>query len=333
MLGASAGIAVAPGDGEAADSLLAHADLARDIARREGRGCYRFFEPGMDQRQQKRRMLEGDLRRALASGEFLLHYQPVIDIGTGSVTGFEALLRWKHPRRGLVSPAEFIPLAEQLGLIAPIGAWVLGQAAMDAAGFPGAPRIAVNVSPLQFRNEGLVEAAARALAQAGLSPDRLELEITESVLLDESEVTRETLHRLRALGLRIAIDDFGTGYSSLRMLRGFPFDKIKIDQSFIRDLGISPDAHSIVSAIVGLGRALGMSTTAEGVETEEQLAALAAEGCAEAQGFLFSRPRPAEEVPMLLRTLASRHEARTARHAAAEGGAEGGAEEARPEAA
>ena len=316
MLSASAGIAVAPGDGDAADRLLAHADLARDIARRDGRGSYRFFEPGMDQRQQRRRQLEADLRQALANGEFLLHYQPVIDIGSGAVTGFEALLRWKHPRRGLVSPAEFIPLAEQNGLIVPIGAWVLEQAAMDAARFPGAPRVAVNVSPLQFRQLGLVEAAAEALARAGLSPDRLELEITESVLLDESSVTRETLHRLRVLGLRIAIDDFGTGYSSLRMLRGFPFDKIKIDQGFIRDLGISPDARSIVSAIAGLGRALGMSTTAEGVETEEQLSLLAAEGCAEAQGYLFSRPRPAEEVPMLLRTLAARGEARALRRAA-----------------
>jgi diguanylate cyclase (GGDEF)-like protein len=310
LLGASIGIAIAPGDGEAADTLVAHADLARDLARRDGRGTFRFFEPGMDARQQKRRLLEADLRHALGNGEFLLHYQPLIDLPSGAVTGFEALLRWKHPRRGLVSPAEFIPVAEHLDLIGPIGAWVLARATGDAALFPGSPRISVNVSPLQFRRPGLVEAAAEALARSGLPPDRLELEITESVLLDDDATTRETLHRLRALGIRIAIDDFGTGYSSLRTLRGFPFDKIKIDRSFTRDLGISPDARSIVSAIVGLGRALGMRITAEGVETEEQLACLLAEGCSEAQGYLFSRPRPAEEIPMLLRTLAQRREAR-----------------------
>jgi len=312
MLGASIGIAIAPGDGDGADTLIAHADLARDLARREGRGSFRFFEPGMDARQQKRRLLEADLRHALGNGEFLLHYQPLVELASGTVTGFEALLRWKHPRRGLVSPAEFIPIAEHLDLIGPIGAWVLARATADAAAFPGSPRISVNVSPLQFRRPGLVEAASEALARSGLPADRLELEITESVLLDEDEMTRQTLHRLRALGIRIAIDDFGTGYSSLRTLRGFPFDKIKIDRSFTRDLGISPDARSIVSAIVGLGRALGMRITAEGVETEEQLACLLAEGCSEAQGYLFSRPRPAEEIPLLLRTLAQQREGRAA---------------------
>jgi diguanylate cyclase (GGDEF)-like protein len=321
--GAAIGIALAPGDADGTDGLLSHADLACQLARRQGRNSYRFFEPGMDARQQKRRLLESDLRQALANREFQLHYQPLIAIPSGEVAGFEALLRWRHPRRGLVSPAEFIPLAEQLDLISPIGAWVLGQACRDAAGFPGSPHIAVNVSPLQFRRPGLVEAVAEALSLSGLAPDRLELEITETVLLDDSETTRETLHRLRALGARIAIDDFGTGYSSLRMLRGFPFDKIKIDQSFIRDLGISPDARSIVNAISGLGRALGMGTTAEGVETEEQLAALTEEGCTEAQGYLFSRPRPADEIPALLRTLAARRELRRERDAA--GGPEPGA--------
>ena len=306
QLGASIGIAIAPGDGDSADTLVAHADLARDLARREGRGSFRFFEPGMDSRQQKRRLLEADLRNALGNGEFLLHYQPLVDIASSAVTGFEALLRWKHPRRGLVSPAEFIPVAEHLDLMGPIGAWVLARATADAAAFPGGARISVNVSPLQFRRPGLVEAAAEALAGSGLSPDRLEIEITESVLLDDEARTRETLHRLRALGIHIAIDDFGTGYSSLRALRSFSFDKIKIDRSFTRDLGISPDARSIVSAIVGLGRALGMRVTAEGVETEEQLACLAAEGCCEAQGYLFSRPRPAEEIPVLMRALAQR---------------------------
>lgn len=314
-LGASIGIALAPGDADGTDGLISHADLALGLARRQGRNSYRFFEPGMDARQQKRRLLEADLRHALGNREFLLHYQPIVSVPSGEVSGFEALLRWRHPRRGLVSPAEFIPLAEQLELIGPIGAWVLVQACADAAGLPGAPRIAVNVSPLQFCRPGLVEAVAEALSRSGLDPERLELEITETVLLDDSEATRETLHRLRALGTRIAIDDFGTGYSSLRLLRGFPFDKIKIDQSFTRDLGISPDARSIVNAIAGLGRALGMRTTAEGVETEEQLACLTAEGCTEAQGYLFSRPRPAAEIPALLRTLAARHEARAIREA------------------
>jgi diguanylate cyclase (GGDEF)-like protein len=316
--GAAIGIALAPGDADGTDGLMSHADLACQLARRQGRNSFRFFEPGMDARQQKRRLLEADLRQALANREFQLHYQPLMAVRSGEVVGFEALLRWRHPRRGLVSPAEFIPLSEQLDLISPIGAWVLHQACRDAAGFPGAPRIAVNVSPLQFRRPGLTEAVAEALASSGLSPDRLELEITETVLFDDSETTRETLHRLRALGARIAIDDFGTGYSSLRMLRGFPFDKIKIDQSFIRDLGISPDARSIVNAIAGLGRALGMGTTAEGVETEEQLAALTEEGCTEAQGYLFSRPRPAEEIPALVRTLAARQKLRQERAAARE---------------
>ncbi|MCU0986347.1 MAG: EAL domain-containing protein [Acetobacteraceae bacterium] len=321
--GAAIGIALAPGDADGTDGLISHADLACQLARRQGRNSYRFFEPGMDARQQKRRLLEADLRQALANREFQIHYQPLIAIPSGEVAGFEALLRWRHPRRGLVSPAEFIPLAEQLDLISPIGAWVLGQACEDAARFPGSPRIAVNVSPLQFRRPGLVEAVADALSRSGLAPERLELEITETVLLDDSEMTRETLHRLRALGARIAIDDFGTGYSSLRMLRGFPFDKIKIDQSFIRDLGISPDARSIVNAISGLGRALGMGTTAEGVETEEQLAALTEEGCTEAQGYLFSRPRPAEEIPALLRTLAARLETRRERDGAGAAATEG----------
>jgi diguanylate cyclase (GGDEF)-like protein len=314
--GAAIGIALAPGDADGTDGLLSHADLACQLARRQGRNSYRFFEPGMDVRQQKRRLLEADLRQALANREFELHYQPLMRVPSAEVAGFEALLRWRHPRRGLVSPAEFIPLAEQLELISPIGAWVLRQACRDAVGFPGGPRIAVNVSPLQFRRPGLVEAVAEALGESGLPPERLELEITETVLFDDSETTRETLHRLRALGARIAIDDFGTGYSSLRMLRSFPFDKIKIDQSFIRDLGISPDARSIVNAIAGLGRALGMSTTAEGVETEEQLAALTEEGCTEAQGYLFSRPRPADEIPALMRTLAARQKLRQERGAA-----------------
>ena len=316
-ISASIGIAVAPSDGDRADSLLTHADLARDIARRDARGSFRFFEPGMDARQQKRRLLEADLRQALGHDEFLLHYQPLVAVPSGTVTGFEALLRWRHPRRGLVSPAEFIPLAEQLDIIGPIGAWVLAEACEEAKRFPEGTRVAVNVSPLQFRRTGLVEAVAEALDRSGLDPARLELEITESVVLDDSDLTRETLHRLKGLGIRIALDDFGTGYSSLTTLRSFPIDKIKIDQSFTRDLGISPDARSIVNAIASLGRALDMSTTAEGVETEEQLECLIAEGCVEAQGYLFSRPRPAEEIPMLLRSLEAKNAARKARMATA----------------
>jgi diguanylate cyclase (GGDEF)-like protein len=303
-LGASIGIALAPEDGASHDQLLHHAQLALELCRRERRGAFRFFEPEMDAAVQRRRTLENDLRGALERGDFLPVYQPIVEIASGRVSGLEALLRWRHPGRGMVSPVEFIPVAEEMGLIVPIGAWMLKRACADAATWPDGVRVAVNVSAIQFRDPNLVATVATALADSGLPASRLEIEITESLLLEDEAATEATLHRLRGLGVRIAMDDFGTGYSSLGYLRSFPFDKIKIDQSFIRDLDSKPDSHAIVRAITGLGRSLGMRTTAEGVETRAILDILRTEGCCEAQGYLFSRPCAAERVPAVLRRLA-----------------------------
>lgn len=293
VIGMSVGIALAPADGQSADDLVRNADLALYRAKTEGRGTYRFFEPEMDARAQRRRRMELDLRCAVARSEFELHYQPIVDVTTGDLTGMEALVRWRHPEHGLLGAGEFIPLAEETGLIVPLGEWILGEACAEAASWPKPVRIAVNLSPVQFRNRDLVKTVAGALERSGLSPDRLELEITESVLLHDSAVTLATLHRLRALGTAISMDDFGTGYSSLGYLRSFPFDKIKIDQSFIRDLTENGDCMAIVRAVTGLGRSLGIKTTAEGVQSLQQLSLLRAEGCTEAQGFLIGRPMPA----------------------------------------
>jgi EAL domain-containing protein (putative c-di-GMP-specific phosphodiesterase class I) len=264
----------------------------------------RFFTPEMDAAAQRRRSIENDLRHALERGEFQSVYQPVVELASGRVSGFEALLRWRHPSRGMVSPVEFIPVAEEMGLIVPIGAWMLRRACADAAAWPDGVRVAVNVSAIQFRDPNLVATVATALADSGLPASRLEIEITESLLLEDEAATGVMLHRLRGLGVRVAMDDFGTGYSSLGYLRSFPFDKIKIDQSFIRDLDSKPDSRAIVRAIIGLGRSLGMRTTAEGVETRPILDILRAEGCTEAQGYLFSKPCVAERVPAVLRLLA-----------------------------
>ncbi|HVV94544.1 MAG TPA: EAL domain-containing protein [Hyphomicrobiales bacterium] len=303
MIGASVGVTLAPHDGVTADDLMKNADMALYRAKTEGRGTHRFFEPEMDAQLQARRTLELDLRQALASQEFVLHYQPLLNLEENRISGFEALLRWNHPRRGLVAPSEFIGLAEEIGLIVPIGEWVLRQACREAARWPGDIRVAVNLSPAQFRNRNLTHDVIRALAGSGLSPQRLELEITESVLLVENEATLATLHQLRSLGVRIAMDDFGTGYSSLSYLRSFPFDKIKIDGSFVRDASDRADCAAIIRAVAGLGESLGIPTTAEGVETEEQLRHVFAEGCTEVQGYLFSRPRPAEDLPDLMASL------------------------------
>jgi diguanylate cyclase (GGDEF)-like protein len=300
LVGVSIGIAVAPSDGRDPDQLLKHADLALYRAKADGRGTYHFFEPEMDARMQARRALELDLRKAIAKGEFELVYQPLIDMRTNHVSGFEALLRWQHPLRGTIQPADFIPIAEETGLIVPIGEWVLRTACAEAATWPADVRIAVNLSPLQFKSKNLLPAVLSALATAGLSAARLELEITESVLLQDSETTLALLHRFRDLGIRISMDDFGTGYSSLSYLRKFPFDKIKIDQSFIRDMSGSDDSLAIVRAVVAMGNSLGMTTTAEGVETPGQLEQLKLEGCTEVQGYLFSAPRPAAEIRRLL---------------------------------
>ncbi|MEJ0078077.1 MAG: PAS-domain containing protein [Alphaproteobacteria bacterium] len=293
--GVSIGIALAPNDGSAADHLMKCADLALYRAKAEGRGTFRFFEPDMDARIQARRALEVDLRRALTSGEFSLAYQPQINLAANELVAMEALLRWNHAERGPVPPSEFIPLAEETGLIVPLGEWVLREACKDAAHWPKSVRVAVNLSPVQFRNRGLVTMVTQALAAARVAPNRLELEITEAVLLQDDEMILTMLHQLRALGVRIAMDDFGTGYSSLSYLRSFPFDKIKIDRSFIKDVERSRDSAVIIKAIASLGQSLGIETTAEGIETAEQLELVRRAGCTEMQGYLASPPRPAAE--------------------------------------
>jgi diguanylate cyclase (GGDEF)-like protein len=296
----SIGIALAPNDGSAADHLMKCADLALYRAKAEGRGTFRFFEPDMDARIQARRALEVDLRRALVSGEFALAYQPQINLAGNELIAMEALLRWNHAERGPVPPSEFIPLAEETGLIVPLGEWVLREACKDAAQWPSSVRVAVNLSPVQFRNRGLVTMVTQALAAARLAPNRLELEITEAVLLQDDDAIVTMLHQLRSLGVRIAMDDFGTGYSSLSYLRSFPFDKIKIDRSFIKDIERNRDSAVIIKAIAGLGQSLGIETTAEGIETAEQLELVRRAGCTEMQGYLASPPRPAAEAAALI---------------------------------
>jgi diguanylate cyclase (GGDEF)-like protein len=299
-IGTSVGIALAPGDGEDVETLLKNADTALYRAKSEGRGNYHFFERGMDDALQHRRMLEQGLKVALAHGEFRLMFQPLIDLSTNHICCFEALLRWDHPEQGTISPAEFIPVAEETGLIGSIGEWVLREACAVAATWPNDVRIAVNLSAVQFKNRSLINHVIHALGDAGLDAKRLELEVTESLLLAETPHTLETLHQLRALGVRISMDDFGTGYSSLSYLRSFPFDKIKIDRTFVAGLTPGDESTAIIRAVVGLGQSLGMSTTAEGVETEEQLDTLREQGCNEVQGFLFSPPLPASSVSELL---------------------------------
>jgi diguanylate cyclase (GGDEF)-like protein/PAS domain S-box-containing protein len=299
VVGVSIGISLAPADGDNPDALLKNADLALYRAKADGRGTYRFFETGMDARAQARRLLELDLRLALQRSEFEVHYQPICDIASDEIVVCEALVRWRHPQRGLIAPNNFIPIAEETSLIVPLGDWVLRQACRDATRWTKAC-VAVNLSPVQFRNAGLVASVKAALEQSGLPASRLELEITESVLLQNSETTREMLLELRELGVKISLDDFGTGYSSLSYLRSFPFDKIKIDRSFVSELGTSKDSLAIIRAVTGLGKSLGMVTTAEGVETGDQLDLLSREGCTQAQGYLISKPRPIAEVEHML---------------------------------
>jgi diguanylate cyclase (GGDEF)-like protein/PAS domain S-box-containing protein len=301
VIGASIGIAMAPGDGDESEKLLKNADMALSRAKNDQRGTFSFFEAGMDARAQTRRKIEIDLRDAIQNDVLRPYYQPLVDLSTGRITGFEALVRWPHSERGMVSPAEFIPVAEETGLINALGGLMLRRACMDAAQWPDDVRVAVNLSPLQFRVGNLLSVVMDALKQSGLSAKRLELEITETLLLEKSGQVLATLHALRALGVRISMDDFGTGYSSLSYLRSFPFDKIKIDQSFVRDLGSNRDAQAIVRSIISLGMGLGVTITAEGVETEAELSCLRAEGCHEGQGFLFSRARPNAEIVRLLR--------------------------------
>ncbi|MBO4225152.1 bifunctional diguanylate cyclase/phosphodiesterase [Bradyrhizobium neotropicale] len=306
VVGASVGIALSPGDGTSSEELMRNADMALYRAKSDGGGVHRFFEHEMDRQAQKRRDLERDLRHAFANGEFELHYQPLVDIAADKISGFESLLRWRHPEKGMISPAEFVPVAEDIGLIVQLGEWVLREACSEAMKWPEEIKVAVNLSPVQFRSRNLVQAVISALAHSGLSPRRLELEITESVFLAETEANLAILHQLRELGVSISMDDFGTGYSSLSYLRSFPFDKIKIDRSFVKDLARRTDCVAIVRAISGLGRSLNITTTAEGVETVDQLDWLRAEGCNEVQGFLFSAARPADEIATLLAGFAGR---------------------------
>ncbi|WP_244567898.1 bifunctional diguanylate cyclase/phosphodiesterase [Bradyrhizobium erythrophlei] len=302
---ASIGIVVAPDDGRNVEELLKNADLAMYAAKSDGRRTYRFYVPELDARQKTRRQMEIDLRQALAREQLEIHYQPLVDLATDTVAGCEALLRWYHPERGMISPADFIPVAEDTGLINEIGDWVLKRACAEAAGWPGHIRLAVNVSPVQFRTKTLALRVATALRDSGLAPDRLELEITEAVLIRDDDEALVILHQLRALGVRIALDDFGTGYSSLSYLRRFPFDKIKIDRSFVSDIGDAEGSSMIVQAVVNMASACRMSTTAEGVETEMQREILRGLGCSEMQGYLFSPAVPASKLQQLLLSKAS----------------------------
>lgn len=299
-LAASVGIALAPHDGDSMDRLLTSADLALYAAKNDRRGTVRFFEAAFDHAVRDRQQMEGDLRKALELGEFQLHYQPILDLRTQRFTGFEALLRWEHPTRGMVSPSEFIPLAEDLGLIGAIGEWVIREAFAEAARWPAGYRVAVNVSSSQFRRGNLVGVIMHALASTGLAHDRVEIEITESLFLENDETNLEILRQLHALGLRVAMDDFGTGYSALSYLLAFPFDKIKIDGSFVRALDNAGAAHAIVRSVAEIGNRLGMTVTAEGIETAEQLRNVHALGYTEAQGFLISRPMSQQAVERLL---------------------------------
>ena len=292
----SIGISVAPMDAMDAEELMRNADMALYGAKDDGRGTYRFFEPEMNTRMKARRELEMDLRKALVGKEFELHYQPLVNLETNDVNGFEALLRWNHPTRGLISPADFIPIAEETGLIVPLGEWVLKAACYEAVSWPDHIKIAVNLSPAQLNNRNLLSTVISALGETGMSPHKLQLEITETVLLQNTFSTLATLHELRKLGVQVALDDFGTGYSSLSYLRSFPFDKIKIDRSFIQDLSNGAEPAAIVNAVANLAKCLNMTSTAEGVETQQQREMLQAIGCTEMQGYLFSKARPAAEI-------------------------------------
>ena len=299
-VGLSIGVTICPTDGEDSETLFRDADIALYRAKNDGRGTFRFFEAAMDASLRQRQTLEKELRRAVERQEFELHYQPLVDAGSEEVTGFEALVRWRHPERGLLPPSEFIPLAEDIGLINALGQWILWRACSDAASWPGDLKVAVNLSPEQFKQRTLAHAVVSALDQSGLSPNRLELEITESALLEYSAETLALLHQFRSLGVRIAMDDFGTGFSSLSYLRSFPFDRIKIDRSFVSEITESKDCRSIVSAVAALGHSLGMTTTAEGIETYDQLQMVKAEGCTDLQGYYFSEPLPGADVVTFL---------------------------------
>ena len=307
--GLSIGISKAPDDSMVADDLLKHADLALHTAKAAGRGRFRHFTVALDEEANERRKVEMDLHGALANGEFELYFQPLFDLASNRFSAFEALIRWNHPDKGLVSPIDFIPIAEETGLIVPIGEWVLKEACRQATGWPEDIRVAVNFSTVQFETSGIRNLVFQALATSGLAPGRLEIEITESLFLESSGQVLDTLHGLKQIGVRIALDDFGTGFSSLSYLRRFPFDKIKIDRSFILELLKTREANAVVKAIADLAAALNMETTAEGVEEPEQVEALRAHGCTNVQGYLFSKPVPAADVLPLIEANANRRAA------------------------
>ncbi|HEX9446574.1 MAG TPA: EAL domain-containing protein, partial [Dongiaceae bacterium] len=300
VIGTSIGISLFPGDGEDDEELLRAADTALYRAKAAGRGTFRFFEAEMDIRLQERRHLERDLRQALANQQLDLYYQPLVDCQGVKVRGFEALVRWNHAERGFVSPADFIPLAEECGLITPLGSWVLRRACQDAMAWPSDIIVAVNLSPVQFRQSDIAREILSVLEETGLPAHRLELEITEGVLIDDTQRVLSILSELKSAGVRLSLDDFGTGYSSLSYLQRFPFDKIKIDRSFIWEMEKNRDSMAIVRAVIALGRSLRITVTAEGVETQQQLALLRSEHCDQAQGFLIGRPQPHAEAMVLL---------------------------------
>jgi len=299
-IGTSVGVALAPDDGDDPEALLRNADLALYRAKSDGRSTFSYFEAAMNHRIDARRGLENDLRRAIDAGQFMLAYQPRFDLASGGVVGVEALLRWQHPQRGLVAPGDFITLAEETGLIVPIGRWVLEQACRDALAWPSHVSVAVNVSAVQFTRGSVLPDVRHALASTGLPSRRLEIEITESAMIKDGATVLAALHTLRDKGVRVAMDDFGTGYSSLSHLRSFPFDHLKIDRSFVRDAPDRPDLQAIVRAVATLAQGLAMQSTVEGVETTEQLHAVGALGCSAVQGYLFSRPVPAAAIPALI---------------------------------
>ena len=303
-IGASCGIASADVDGTDVELLIKQADIALYFAKAEGRGTHKRYDTSMQDILHQRQLIEADLSTALANGEFQVFYQPIVDAVSGEVNCFEALLRWQHPRRGRVSPADFIPVAEELGLISEIGAWVLQRGCLDAMMWPSHIKVAVNLSALQFSSGDLPAVIAAALHRSGLAARRLEVEITESVLLQDKATVCAVLHAIHSLGVRIVMDDFGTGYSSLAYLHSFPFDKIKIDRSFVREIASHAGSSAIVRAVIALAESLGMDTVVEGVETAAQLERVLAEGCGEIQGFLFSKPRPADQIPDVLNAVA-----------------------------
>ena len=306
VIDCSIGISVAPSDGCEPDLLLKNADMALYGAKAGGRGAYRFFEPEMDARVKARRTMECDLRNALAVGEFESYYQPIINLETNKIRAVEALLRWRHPQRGIILPEEFISIVEEMGLINSLGEWILRKACFDVASWPNDISVSVNLSPVQLRTNNLVQVVINALSASGLPANRLELEITETVLMQDAETTVAILHQLRELGVRIAMDDFGTGYSSLNYLRKFPFDTIKIDRCFINALSMGEDSFAIVKAVTDLANSLHMTTTAEGVETEQQLEVIRRLGCTDVQGFLFSAAKPADDIVRLLLSAGER---------------------------